>query len=485
MVSEATIQHATKDCYTCNRRRIRCDRSLPLCRKCSNRGLYCPGYWPRFRWTNAIAVRGRFRGLRSPMALEDDQFHHNNNAISFIQEASTESSREIDCQYSVFATLSRLPEPVVNRLLLHYAHHITPIMVWLDSEKNEYRRLVIPLAEKQPVLRLSILAIAAAHLPRDSEIEADFSQSACQAAILMITQQIRFMIDKNFEVNHIHNENDERTAEGLLATMLTLSNYSLLGSALSHAQSHRHAARILVNTLTLKRASNDELFVFLRNQLSVYDILACTTLFNSEHIRHAILPDLSQGDIFFGHFLTIIHRITIRSIPNQDYDLSSESSRMEELEDEFEIACSSTLLLAGPVITSCKKIFKEDFIRLVQTYHHAGAIYACKRFHGSTMSEHEKRHSLLLFTALEKLDNIDSFLHNLPWPIFIAGICSCLDPKRISVVSNLCSMLSSKTGFKHYANILIFLQELWESSHKNWVSLAREWEERGVPVIAV
>jgi hypothetical protein len=31
-------------CHNCRRRRIRCDSTLPSCRKCTRKGLDCPGY---------------------------------------------------------------------------------------------------------------------------------------------------------------------------------------------------------------------------------------------------------------------------------------------------------------------------------------------------------------------------------------------------------------------------------------------------------
>ncbi|EXJ87370.1 hypothetical protein A1O3_04329 [Capronia epimyces CBS 606.96] len=379
---------------------------------------------------------------------------------------------------------------MVHRLTDHYASAIAPLMVWLDSAKNGYRRLVIPLAEKHPLLRLAILAISAAHMPHDPDPDLDptFSQSAGQAAIRMITERVRHM-------THTESIWEDREAEAMLAAMLTLSNHSLLGSELSLAQSHRQAARILINTVTLKRAPDDELTVFLENQLASYDILACTTLFNLEHVQHATVPRPDRGDVLFGDFLNTLHRITIGSLQELAGGPHSATPRsrpsLSDLEQDFELARGSTLLTAGPMIGASSRSVRQDFVRLVQTYHYAGVLYACKRLNLSDgdSDEVEKHHAARLFQVLNQFEDINASLHNLAWPIFIAGICSCGDKqqeqKRMATVSDLCRMLSTSTGFEHYNNLFTFLQELWHSPGQDWSVLARQWERRGLPVIAV
>ncbi|KAK4177807.1 putative acriflavine sensitivity control protein acr-2 [Triangularia setosa] len=47
-----------KACHNCRRRRLRCDKSVPSCHKCSVNGEECLGYGTFFRWANAPAVRG-------------------------------------------------------------------------------------------------------------------------------------------------------------------------------------------------------------------------------------------------------------------------------------------------------------------------------------------------------------------------------------------------------------------------------------------
>jgi len=398
---------------------------------------------------------------------------------------ANDSSPEQLFQASITHLPQPLPEFVQRRLLDYYASDIAPIMVWLDSERNEYSRLVVPLADKQLVLRLAILAISSAHMQPDPEIQAGFSESASQAAVSIITERVRRMAGSDTEDNRPCTTSDDGALEGVLAAMLILSNYSLVGARMSHAQSHRDAARILVHTLTLNRTPNDELFIFLKNQVAAYDILSCTTLFDFEHVEHAVLPSFERGDIVFGGFLNIVHQITTQSLQEVHLDTRSRSNLIMELEDQFELARGSTLLAAGPLISSYSSSSKQDFTRLIQVYHHAGVLYACQRLCKHETSEAGKHHASRLFTVLERFENINTFLHDLVWPVFIAGIWVDRDRERMRMVTNLCQRLSANTGFKYYNDMSNFLQELWRSLHQDWSLLAREWHRKGVPIIPV
>lgn len=55
----------TKPCHNCRRQRLRCDRSYPHCNKCTNAGKECLGYGQLFRWTGAVASRGKLAGRTS------------------------------------------------------------------------------------------------------------------------------------------------------------------------------------------------------------------------------------------------------------------------------------------------------------------------------------------------------------------------------------------------------------------------------------
>jgi hypothetical protein len=56
------LQAPTKACHNCRRRRLRCDRSVPSCHKCTSAGHECLGYGKLFKWADGAASRGKLAG---------------------------------------------------------------------------------------------------------------------------------------------------------------------------------------------------------------------------------------------------------------------------------------------------------------------------------------------------------------------------------------------------------------------------------------
>ena len=57
------IHIRTEPCHNCRRRRLKCDRSLPQCRKCMKTGEECLGYQRLLRWDQGVASRGKMAGM--------------------------------------------------------------------------------------------------------------------------------------------------------------------------------------------------------------------------------------------------------------------------------------------------------------------------------------------------------------------------------------------------------------------------------------
>ncbi|KAH7153633.1 fungal-specific transcription factor domain-containing protein [Dactylonectria macrodidyma] len=65
---------APNSCRTCRQKRVRCDRLLPTCQRCSGLKLRCLGYdrSKALVWTNSIASRGKMMGKKT---FEPDESH--------------------------------------------------------------------------------------------------------------------------------------------------------------------------------------------------------------------------------------------------------------------------------------------------------------------------------------------------------------------------------------------------------------------------
>ncbi|XHG09637.1 hypothetical protein AWENTII_012683 [Aspergillus wentii] len=60
-------QRSHEGCWTCKKRRRKCDNGRPTCQNCHQRGVPCEGYEVRLRWGSGIASRGRFTGADKPV----------------------------------------------------------------------------------------------------------------------------------------------------------------------------------------------------------------------------------------------------------------------------------------------------------------------------------------------------------------------------------------------------------------------------------
>lgn len=400
----------------------------------------------------------------------------------------------------VMATLERFTEPVIARLLHYYETEITPIMPWIDTPHNGYRRLILPLAESQPILKLAILATAARHATPGSSVDEDLLRSASETAVTMITLRLTqlTMQDPGTTVEY---DVDPTDVQAIIAAVLVLSDYSLLRSNLYVAQFHREGIRTLLNTLVCTTNRNTELFGFLQDEAAAYDVLACTSLFEIDRVRNAVMPSAQNG--IFAHFLRVIHAITMRSFrPNansrgpdgeggtegeeDDADLSDCPTSMTELENAFEAARGSTLLSAGPLLETSTDTLRHDFVCLVAAYHHAGLLYAYKRLPCIVMEESARCYHLArLFDALEHIQEIRVVLSSLTWPLFIAGICCGDDADRGQKVENWCQLLATDTRYEHYNMLTEFLRQLHHSSQHDWITLAKQYERQHHPIVAI
>lgn len=493
------LTNLLKDCSTCVRRRIRCDRTLPKCQKCAKKNLLCPGYGPRLRWADGIAVRGHLKGCKTPN-IDKPKRSNSLNTVSTSrtstspkQNKPTSNDTNIDEPSLAVGPLNSLvpdlpDENTIRRLLDHYDKNIAGLMVWIDSDKNEYRRLVLPLAQRQPVLLLAILAISSQHLAVTQNEESSFSGHARDAAVSMISGQIRQVTGRLAAGHDLGSEIDAETAEWMLASMLTLASYEMAESEAggNAADSHRQAARTLVNALATTNRQNNRLFRFLRNQLSIYDILACTTSLDPASRNDIILPEVNPATIIFSDFLYLLQDVTASSwrsseAPTQQGLISSPKIARSL----FGLARGSTLMLAGALELPMNER-QRDFIRLVDIYHHAGLLYTYHLlFKNEVTSTEVNASAMSLFEQLDQLEDIHSCMQNLPWPALIAGTECRGDITRQSFIENLYGKIARDMGFKHYIEVLHFLRVLWSKTDADWLMLANQYRLEGRGIVAV
>ncbi|KAH6663937.1 hypothetical protein F5X68DRAFT_61056 [Plectosphaerella plurivora] len=449
-----------KGCYTCERRRIRCDRASPSCRKCHEKGLECPGYGQRLRWAGGAATRGRLLQIQEPPPPQDD---------------STSSPATPSWMHST--SWDALAGAPLNRLIDHWERNIACRMVWIDSPSNPYRVLVAPLARVIPVIGLALAAVSSQHA--SGREEAALSERCRNEAVAMISAYVRSVADGGGQLL------DREPVEWVLAAMMLLSCYEMTDSGAAAADFHRRAARSLVNTFDAAGPGRDsKLFAFLRNQLAIHDVFACTTSFDPSTMHDVVLPGRDDRTVLFSTYLVYLLDVTILSrvaVPSRARSLRM-GLTMRHVQARFDIARGETLMASGPLLNT-SAIHRRDFICVVNITHHAALLYAARCLELDGDEDARAGHLDSLFDQLAAMTAPEDWLHCIAWSLFIAGVESHGDASRQAIVTGLYEQLYEGMRFRNFRDALDFLRQFWAETNEDWRGTAKVWEGAGHTVL--
>lgn len=225
------------DCRVCYRRRIKCDRSLPTCKKCIKKNIQCSGYGIALKWGQGVASRGKLAGKSVPVPPE---------SVSVPDEARVQDAAIVEENIASIVQLPIVPSlqsfsspPLESRnirfLLHHYDQVVAANMTWADTPENQWRDVIVPMAIESPLVLLSVLAFAAKHvsamaqfalLDEESKKAAKYSRIYGNQALKLLTQELRLVtsVDQSKSCTSLLDTHPRRRYNSLLATMLVLCN---------------------------------------------------------------------------------------------------------------------------------------------------------------------------------------------------------------------------------------------------------------------
>ncbi|RGP70129.1 acriflavine sensitivity control acr-2 [Fusarium sporotrichioides] len=194
----------TKGCHECSKRRIHCDRTEPRCYKCTSRGLSCSGLGIRHRFNKGVAARGKWAGKTIDKVYEENEWKvkttdedvQTSSTISTVTQlveaagclphdedqlsdfgTHTSSSppnfqhlitrqRGLPDDHSVSCTLFlhdiQETTPAWKRnLFLTFSQCISTEMVAIDGVHNDWRHLLLPLAQQDELVMNAVLTVSA------------------------------------------------------------------------------------------------------------------------------------------------------------------------------------------------------------------------------------------------------------------------------------------------------------------------------------
>ncbi|KAH9905829.1 fungal-specific transcription factor domain-containing protein [Xylariomycetidae sp. FL2044] len=160
-----------KACHNCRRRRLRCDRSVPECHKCSARGQRCLGYGQLYRWADTVLIRGQPVKKTNVVESSVQECMPVNEGMPFIR-SSHRGDPEDDRQnlsnipaFSLADPLFQDLKPSSRHYLSYFASRFCQDLVIHDSPHhaaNPFRELV-PRSQTHPFLQHIIIATSAVH----------------------------------------------------------------------------------------------------------------------------------------------------------------------------------------------------------------------------------------------------------------------------------------------------------------------------------
>ncbi|OJJ64741.1 hypothetical protein ASPSYDRAFT_26720 [Aspergillus sydowii CBS 593.65] len=152
---------ADKACHNCRRRRLKCDRDVPACRKCALTGQDCLGYGKLFVWNEGVASRGKMMGKTYPVPARDTD---SVNTRSLIPAQVHYSEVFLPLQQPLLDPLYQGLDDTSRGYLSHFASTVSSDMVIANiSDVNPFRSL-IPFCRDHPILLHIILANSALHI---------------------------------------------------------------------------------------------------------------------------------------------------------------------------------------------------------------------------------------------------------------------------------------------------------------------------------
>ena len=514
------------DCRTCNRRRIRCDRSLPTCKKCALKELPCPGYGLRIQFGQGVASRGKLMGKALPIIepapsstteadLEarsltpgehsdpsdgfDDQ---DSSTVSHSLRAAFYSSpedtlahnrstlgRDLSTSYNLPPYLQGRP---VTELVHYYDNHVASLMPWVDGPENPWRALMLPLAFRSPshTLLLAMLAFSAEHYSSRPDFDwpenDGFNTNTYRdRSLQMLAQDLQAEIDEDASPAR------QLQASGILATILVLCNLEMIRCSTTTWHVHWKAARTITRRWTAPHLAStilDDTCRFLLKEAFVYDVFGSSTTFGDvDQIPSSVLTDADAG--IFTHWLQVVQDVTCaerrrNGNPPSDEPLPPNVANMNVLQQRFDHARIQCREFSKSIIFGTTES-TAGFSFLIDIFHYAGLAYSFStlfNLQDPTVQKAVQHNVMAVIAKTTHLQHDEAYQHDLVWPLFVVGTQSRDNHAWQEFADSTLRAMMQSTGFSNCEPALTFLRRFWATDPSvvsDWMQFARKESKHG------
>ncbi|EJP68284.1 acriflavine sensitivity control protein acr-2 [Beauveria bassiana ARSEF 2860] len=528
----------TKPCHNCRRQRLRCDRSYPHCNKCINAGKECLGYGKLFRWTGAVASRGKLAGRTSSAPVPAGSTVMTASSVSFASpvdspkqadytpdisspetqsspstpppDASPEqmqlvSSRTISLE-SELKTPYILIDPLYQDLgeshryyLSYFTNRVCKDLVSHDVPSENPFRSLLPLTKAHPLLQYIIVAASAAHMSnlmkaplptmKENRMIAssrhDASQQALQHALVAKHKALLLMRDAVENIDVIG-------GDVALAAALFFVNVELIESGKHGWKAHLEGAGRIMSLLEPSASTDNTLRNYMLSDCFIYFILGS-----------AFMPMKFQTQSFEASRIpAILDRAAANSYlccPPAILQILHGASQLSNLQDQDEAALPAEIEAVGLALLQQARSFDivawANDARIVSYLHgipiesriHAGSAHrlaaclyilqAVPAVGAALGPEFSQSLSRELYEHLASIPDHDPNFKATTWPTFIVGAEETDDEQRQWVMDRLQRLVvNCPWGFLYTA--METLPVIWgldkETDSRSWLQALKD-----------
>ncbi|KAI0006744.1 fungal-specific transcription factor domain-containing protein [Xylariaceae sp. FL0662B] len=261
---------ALKGCHNCRKRRLRCDRSVPECHKCSSTGRKCLGYGKLYKWIDNVGSRGRITGENTFSSTNSSTLNPTKPSLESTPYSILYSSSD-DTDNVCETGIVFLVDPLFQDLELSSRYYLNYFdarfcqdLVIYDSPgrgANPFRDL-IPMSQVYPFLQHIIVATSAIHYSNairrshwDESPRAVVNNALIDAlhARHRAIKSLQIVIERQTLLGDVAGDPEEKDA--LLAAVLFFVNFSLLDSGKGGWRDHMKIVKELLNMRTSSASS--------------------------------------------------------------------------------------------------------------------------------------------------------------------------------------------------------------------------------------
>ncbi|KAJ5158676.1 uncharacterized protein N7500_008327 [Penicillium coprophilum] len=499
MSAGSTEQLAVKDCPTCQKRRIKCDRGLPSCRKCGKRNLECPGYGLQLKWVHGVASRGSLRGrafpsLDAPIRVSNSP----HSSESLIETRTSGSGISVLDRYSHFTTYSSPsgPSPIsdlclsqarplhVSRLLSWFNDRVAHRLAWVPQQ-NAWRQMILPMAESSETVLSSILAIAAHDLaseyPQNDLGHSTFQQmskSYQNKTLALLAQELNSLSTSSTSALEA-----STTSAYTLASVILLCNNEFMKPQGAGWRVHLSAAREIILAAQNRPRRHHQLASieeFLMLEFYEASVWADLTTFDNYNMAIKTPPGGGKNAVFTD-FIQIIDQITRLErlrFCSGTVERASSCGPMQDIQSQIDSARNSMMRLSRSIHFS-SEADQHGFELVVWMYYHATLIYSHQALaKDGPAGDHvrKSRDEILHYVQFLSETRDGMFAQDLVWPLFMAGTELRGYPTGQRIIQECFGNVMRISRTLDRARVLSFVETWWNDpgTHISWIDMARK-----------